>query len=106
MSAILRIIAESDDDGNIAEGNTVEARELPKTKFKSEDKRPWLTEKAFNKAIEQLKEDAIDVKDVGLLTPDGFVNWILETYQMKRIYKEKLDYTLKIKNYGSDNVTV
>ena len=107
MAAILRVIAESDEDGNIAEGNSVEVRDLPKKEFpKNEDNRPWLSEKAFDAAIEKLKtEEVIAVDDVGLLKPADFFLWLQKTYRMKRVYKEKLDYQLKLKEYGSAEPT-
>ncbi len=103
MAAILRIIAESDEDGNLAEGNSVEVRDLPKKEFpKKDDERPWLTEKAFATALEKIKtEEVIAVDGEGLLKPADFFLWLQKTYRMKRVYKEKLDYQLKIKQYGS-----
>ena len=102
MAAILRVIAESDEDGNLAEGNEVKVEKLPPKINKKGADLPWLSEKAFAKAMEQIKEEAVDVKDVGLLTPEGFVQWLRENYRMKREYKEKLDYALKINSYGSN----
>jgi hypothetical protein len=107
MTAILRLVSESDEDGNMAEGNTVEVKELPKTQFRSSDERPWLSEKAFNVAIEKLKtEEVITVDDEGILKPADFVAWLTKTYKMKRIYAEQLDIQLKTNQFNGSNKPV
>ena len=92
MSAILRLVAEQDDDANIAQGNQFEVKETPK----ETDERPWLSEKAYEKALEKLEyKGEIFVEDAGTLTREGFVKWLKENYRMKRVYKEQLELTSK-----------
>ncbi len=105
MSAILRIIAESDDDGNVAEGNEVKMEKItPKVTTRKDDPRPWLKDEEYQKALTFLKSEnkTIEVKEVGELTAQQFVDWLFKTYKMKRIYTEMLERTLELKQYGSN----
>ena len=101
MAAILRVIAESDEDGNIAEGNSVQVNKFPKTR--KDDPLPWLKDEEYQRAIKFLKSEdkTLFVKEQGDLTPEKFVEWLFKTYKMKRIHTEAIDYELKIRNHGS-----
>lgn len=75
LSSILGIIADDDDDGNIAEGNKFET--------KQEDSRPWMTEKdltAVLKRIESGQFDAYEKAD--------------KAFRMKKEYRAKLKEAL------------
>jgi len=92
MASMLRIIAEQDDDANIAEGNQYEVKDTPK----KQDERPWLSEQAYDKALEHLKKEGeIFVEDEGMMTREGFVKYLKEKFRMKRIYKEGIDFAIK-----------
>jgi hypothetical protein len=102
MAAILRLVAETDEDGNVAEGNEVQVKPI-KVHTREDDPRPWLKEEEYKRAIKFLKSDDknINVKGQGDMNPEQFVEWILGTYKMKRIYSEAIDYELKLKQNGS-----
>lgn len=71
LSSILGIIADDDDDGNIAEGNKFET--------KPEDARPWLTDKLFEQLMIRIKSGEIDAYDKAD-----------KAFKMKREYRAKL----------------
>jgi hypothetical protein len=104
MTAILRLVSESDDDGNVAEGNEVKVEKLPpKFMTRKDDPRPWLKEEEFKKAVEFLKngKETIAVKEQGDMGAEAFVDWLFKTYKMKRMYMEEININLQKKQYGS-----
>jgi len=94
LVSMLGLVAEQDDDANIAEGNQYEVKDTPK----KQDERPWLSEQAYNKALEHLKKEGeIFVEDEGMMTREGFVKYLKEKFRMKRIYKEGIDFAIKMR---------
>jgi len=72
LGACLGLNIDEDDDGNKASE--------PK---KTEDERPWLTEKQYNQVLDRIR--ALDAGEFASL--DEFVENVFKTYRMKKEYK-------------------
>jgi hypothetical protein len=71
LSSILGIIADDDDDGNIAEGNKFET--------KQEDVRPWMTDKQLTSILNRIAAGELDAYDKAD-----------KAFRMKKEYRAKL----------------
>lgn len=76
LSSILGIIADDDDDGNIAEGNKFET--------KQEDSRPWMSEKDLTAVLKRIEAGQIDAYDKAD-----------KAFRMKKEYRAKLKESLQ-----------
>lgn len=80
LTAILGLNIEEDDDGNAATQTTTNGQAEHKPDAdKPEDKRPWLTEKQFNSAMERITNGA----------PELFAK-IKSEFKMKKQYYQEL----------------
>jgi len=104
LASMLRLITETDEDGNLAEGNEVQFKETPKIQNRNNDPRAWLKEELYQKACEFLRsgEEYIEVKGEGQLDAKAFTDYLFKTYKMKRMWMEQLNQLSEAK-HGSLN---
>ena len=93
FTAILGLVAEDDDDANIAEGNQFTAASSDKMPPKSyanapkyasrDDGLPWMTEKEYGSLLDEIRAGKHFEK-----TEEQLVAEELKKHRMKRVYKE------------------
>lgn len=74
LSSILGVVADDDDDANIADGNKFETGER-----KLDDNRPWLSEKALKQAIDRIN-----------MGEEGVLDKVLSAFKVSKEYRQKL----------------
>lgn len=78
LSAILGLTSEEDDDANAAIGNEIKSK-------KTEDTRPWLSDKQFQSTIQRIRN-----ADFGELTKEEFKKKLFDEFKMKTKYKDEI----------------
>jgi hypothetical protein len=86
ISSILGISTQEDDDGNIANGNSMEKTTAdPGVAYNPDDKRAWLNVKQLDAAVKRILAGELDVHAK-----------TLEAYKVRKSYKLELDKALKL----------